>query len=256
MAFRLRKWYLDAIDPHGNTFIGYWASVEWGWLHLHYTASLQLTNGEVQSTSSFRRATEPVQQHRQTTWNTAEWQGTWNGDGDGFSAVLYQEPLGSVQWHCLLPHATVKLQRPSGELLGLGYVERLEMTVPPWKLPIDELRWGRWLSHEQSLVWIHWQSTTHPRQLAWRNGSPLPLHLVNDNQVLAGDIALDLNESIELRQGPLGRTVFHSGGWWRWLLPRRLQQLRETKRRAEGILHAPYGNTHTGWALHEVVNWQ
>lgn len=256
MAFRLRKWYLDAIDPQGNTFIGYWASVQWGWLPLQYSASIQLTNGTVRTSSSYRRVAEPVHDTSTVIWKTPTWQGEWTGAGAGTSATLFQEPLGTVDWHCLLPHATVKLKLPDGKLVGLGYVERLEMTVPPWKLPIDELRWGRWLSEQHSLVWIDWRSTTQPRQLAWWNGSPVPLNLVNDTLVQAGERMLKLSNPVEIRHGTLGQTVFHTGGWWRWLLPLRLRQLRETKCRATGILHEPSGVSHAGWAIHEVVHWQ
>ena len=40
---------------------------------------------------------------------------------------------------------------------GTGYAERLELSIRPWRLPIRELRWGRFVSEGASMAWIDWQ---------------------------------------------------------------------------------------------------
>ena len=52
---------------------------------------------------------------------------------------LFESADGIVDWTCEMPRARTRI----GEVCGDGYAEVLHMTVPPWKLPIDELRWGR-----------------------------------------------------------------------------------------------------------------
>ena len=56
-------------------------------------------------------------------------------------------------------------------LRGLGYAEHLSMTIPPWRLPIDTLRWGRFLSPERSVVWIDWQKEGDGRTWIFVDGT-------------------------------------------------------------------------------------
>ena len=65
---------------------------------------------------------------------------------------------------------------------GLGYAERLVLTIPPWKLPIETLRWGRFLSPSDWIVWIDWQGE-HPQTIVYRNGARVAVDELGDEQI-------------------------------------------------------------------------
>jgi|SRR5437588_3507654 len=78
---------------------------------------------------------------------------------------------GAIEWHCVHPRARTTVDLGDGVVIqGLGYVERLEMTVAPWNLPLEGLRWGRFLSDSGSVVWIDWQGE-YVRKIVLENGA-------------------------------------------------------------------------------------
>src|SRR2546423_3960326 len=78
-----------------------------------------------------------------------------------------------------------------GRLEGLGYAERLTMTIPPWRLPFEELRGGRFLSDGDALVWINWRGA-HTLNLSFPNGVCVEDALVKDSEGAAGETRLTL----------------------------------------------------------------
>ncbi len=66
---------------------------------------------------------------------------------------VFASDAGTVEWHCLMPRARVRI----GKRSGLRYAEHLNITVAPWKLPIRTLRWGRFATPSDWIVWIDWQ---------------------------------------------------------------------------------------------------
>jgi hypothetical protein len=54
---------------------------------------------------------------------------------------------------------------------GIGYVESLLLTIPPWKLPFNELKWGRHASDRHAAVWIEWTGA-HAARYVWFDGVP------------------------------------------------------------------------------------
>ena len=83
-----------------------------------------------------------------------------------------------VDWHCVLPRGPVS----AGAFNGLGYAEHLRLTIPPWRLPIRTLRWGRFLSPRNSLVWIDWQGGFTSRTL-FLNGRPAVAVALDDEAI-------------------------------------------------------------------------
>ena len=66
--------------------------------------------------------------------------------------MMYRESAGSIVWTCLQPGSRVNISLGDRQLAGLGYAECLSVTLPPWRLPLSELRWGRFVSAEHSLA--------------------------------------------------------------------------------------------------------
>lgn len=131
---------------------------------------------------------------------------------------------------------------PRGDIAGLGYVERLEMTLPPWQLPIEELRWGRFTAESADAAWIEWRGP-QPLRLAWRNGA----------EVDSVDVAFKGRST--LREGPLAKTVFSKVPVLRKSLPVAMLSVDETKWRSRATLQVPGADPVSGWAIHEVVKW-
>ena len=86
-----------------------------------------------------------------------------------------------VRWRCLQPRSRATVNLASGKVVkGLGFLERLDMTLAPWKLPIQELRWGRFLSDRESLVWIDWRGSQACR-IVLQNGILVQATSVGEN---------------------------------------------------------------------------
>ena len=141
-----------------------------------------------------------------------------------------------------------------GDRRGLGYVERLEMTIAPWELPLRTLRWGRFGSACDSVVWIDWRGEFR-RSLAYVNGRPARAKSVEDGCVEFEDGSrLVMGPPLVLRQGPLGATALsaipHLGS-----TPARVLRVTESKWRSPARFEPAGRSAVEGWAIHEKVEW-
>jgi hypothetical protein len=75
-----------------------------------------------------------------------------------------------IRWHCVCPNADATIRIGDDTVQGLGYAEHLTMTLKPWRLPFDELRWGRFLSAADTLIWIQWRGSMS-RTWIWVDGA-------------------------------------------------------------------------------------
>jgi hypothetical protein len=232
--FHLSKWYLDCVAEDGRVFVAYSARMRWHALTLNYASVLG-------GRSSLKRCRAPERSGEHVVWSAPELgvEGTWQAIEAPVSRTLYDTD-GTVEWNCCQPRAHAEV-RVGGECLrGMGYVERLTMTVPPWRLPIDELHWGRLLTTAGSLVWIDWRGP-HSRQVILRNGVEAEPELLE---------RLELDHGLVLREGALGKTALAIVPQVERLFPWRILHVQETKWRSRGWLDGV-----SGWAIHEVVRW-
>ena len=227
MRFTLRKWYLDCVTAAGEAVVLYQARLRWGPLALRYAS---LLGGR----TTLRATPEPSVEGDTVRWSAPRLAvtGTWRG----LAPERRENLVPGVEWRCVQPRARASLQIAGREVSGLGYVELLILTVPPWRLPIDELRWGRFCSEDRGAVWIEWRGA-HPLRVALIDGVPADFH--------AG--SLRLHDERVLRSGRIGETVIPR---LRRLFPARIARLSETKWVSRGELAGS-----EGWAIHEVVRW-
>ena len=229
--FRLSKWYLDCTDGDGHTVIAYRAELHWRAVHVHYAAV-------VGDSSSFRESPEPIQLGDTLRWQApaldleAEWQ--------AIDPPAECQLLGCIEWNCVMPRARACVRAGGRTIRGLGYAEHLTMTTPPWQLPLRELRWGRFLSEQDGLVWIECLGD-EPVMIALHNGVAV------EPERLWG---LGLEPGRVLREGVLGDGVLGTIPRLRKLLPVRMLDLHESKRLSRGTFDGA-----SGWAVHEVVLW-
>lgn len=260
-GFRLRKWYLDAVSSHGEVFVGYQARFEFRQLSVqHASFLLSPQRGSGRGASTWTRAPSPESGSSGIRWSVPRLgvRGTWTGNGASISRRLFHSNEGMVDWNCLLPAASVCLDFSDGQRLeGQGYAEVLEMTIPPWRLPIRELRWGRFLADDgrASAVWIDWRG---PRALSFAalNGAPCDAAEIGETRVVLGNphATVDMTDPRVLRDGPLARTALGRIPVLRKRLPVQILETRETKWLSRGVLLSD-GIRRAGWAVHEVVRW-
>jgi hypothetical protein len=255
---RLSKWYGDCVTSDGRAFIAYWARLRVGPLRIPYAAALE---------AGIRRTAEqrvtswpgpaPTATPATTRWSCPrlDFHATWVPDtAPAASHTLFASPAGTIVWRCVAPRAKVRVARSgNGALRGRGYLEHLVTTVPLHRLPMRELRWGRFVSAAHALSWIAWRGET-PRQWVFRDAALLPDARVGEAGIAFPGGALTFTNVAVIRNGPLISTALRDKTAWRLLVPWRMRGACETKWLARAILTD--GETrHDGWVIHEVVRW-
>jgi hypothetical protein len=259
-GFSLSKWYMDGVADDGGALVAYAAELGWGALRLSYASALHRpAGGEPRSWSSLRGSAPPSFDGTSLTWSSRPLglEGRWTSMAGPIEATVLDSADGSVTWRCHQPLARARVTLPDGSaLVGLGYTERLELTIAPWKMPIDELRWGRFTGEAGSLVWIDWRGP-YAKQLVYHDGRLVGPARVGDDAVEAedGSVRLAIDPGAVLREGALGRTALAVIPEVDRLFPARILATEERKWCARGALTTAAG-TITGQVIHEVVRWR
>jgi hypothetical protein len=258
--FHLSKWYLDCVSDDGQVFIGYVARLRWRRIVLHYTSTLRYPiGGESQVITSVRESTSPQVSHSTLVWASRSlgFNGVWTALARPLSRTLFAADSGSIDWHCVQPQSRATLDFGSaGKIEGLGYVEHIAMTVPPWRLPIDELRWGRFLSDRAALVWIDWRGT-RPLNLVFYNGRQVESASISEREVIidSQQVRLGFEQREVLREGPLIKTALAMIPGVQRLFPSRSLQTYECKWRSRTVLRQREKLIGAGWTIHEIVRF-
>jgi hypothetical protein len=253
VAFKLSKWYLDCVTDAGDVMIAYTGTVRWGVIHLHYSSLLESTAAGVTTRNSLREQDEPLVQDGVISWqsNAFGLDGQWQADSLALRETVYSSADGAIEWNCLMPQAKARLR----DRCGLGYAEHLTMTIPPWKLPLQTLRWGRFTSASDWIVWIDWQGE-FSRRIVYRNGNAAPPRVLEDDRIEFDDgCRLLMDRSLTIREGPLGTTALSAIPGIRKTFPARLLEIDERKWRSRARLEKPGTPAVEGWAIHERVTW-
>lgn len=254
--FHLRKWYLDAVSPEGRLAIAYAAWLRMGPFRWTYSAVLlrdeRFPSNAPETRAKFAEASEPEVSAHEVRWNSRSLaiSGTWHAIQQGPRLTLHP----GVVWNVLMPSASVRIETRGESWEGRGYVECIEMHLPPWRLPIDELRWGRWIGEQSSLVWIEWKGS-QTRRWMLRDAAPVHAFSLDDFAIRTSSDDLVLAPIATLREGQLGTSVLAAAPCLRRLSPARMLQAHETKWLSQGILRNQSAALDRGWAIHEVVRF-
>ena len=223
---------MDCVTDSGDAAILYCADFCWRGIHASYCSVLTVNELAAESHSSMTR-------YRLSSTD---------------DQILVEFPRLGVSGNCLQPRSSVYLRVGEREWTGLGYAECLTLTLPPWQLPMRQLRWGRFVSQQDSLAWVDWQGP-YSTSFAVCNSLPCQTLSVTDSEVVLRDLSLRMEESFPLRAGRLGSTILPGAPALARLLPRSLFNIEEQKWRSRGILNA-HGRSSNGWVIHEVVHWE
>lgn len=265
-TFHLTKWYLDAVGEDGRVLVGHYGLLSWkGMSFRHASVLLCDRAGHVTERWASHGTSPPLLEEGSVRWTSSRpaVNGVWTqaagfaGNADAGAFRLLETAEGTVDWNCLVPAARVRATLPDGSLLeGVGYAEKLELSIRPWRLPIQELRWGRFLSGGSSLVWIDWRGS-EPLSVALLDGRRAEVSSIDDTSVVLAEPRgrLDLLPSVVLRDGLLGGPVLGRVPGLSRTLPARMLRVHETRRIARGVLAFENGSRREGDALFEVVRW-
>ena len=258
--FSLDKWYLDAVSESGETFIGYRADLRWRRIGVSYAATLTGGAEPPRTRQTVRPGEEPDFSEGALAWEEPrlEASANWRGAARPIVRTLHESPEGGVLWSCLLPSADTEIRCGDATVRGLGYAERLTMTLPPWRLPIEALRWGRFLAGAHSVVWIDWRSKNRDDDRTWIfvDGAEVRGE-VSEETVLfeRGRVELPAAGRLVLRDGRLSRLLRNLPRSLRTCLPAGTLAMNETKWRTRGCLHLEGSASVAGWAIHEIIRW-
>jgi hypothetical protein len=258
--FSLSKWYLDCVTDEGEAIVGYSASLRWKALSLEYSSLLvRRATGEILTRSTLHGG-----RHPEITGDSVQWdcpslklKGVWRARQQPISRTIFGTSATPLNWLCLQPHAVAEISVGEvGAFRGFGYVDYLNLSALPWKLPLDELRWGRYLSETDSIIWMDFKGSS-PETIVYHNGILCEGARVMDREIeLCHDqLLLSFEETTVLREGVLGSTALSVIPGINTLLPSRMLNTEECKWRSRGYLRNSDSILSSGWTIHEVVRW-
>ena len=259
--FSLSKWYLDCVSDRGDVFIAYAALLGWGPLSVRYSSTLRHRDGEgTIEEASVRESSQPAMEGSTLRWSSRRLSasGIWEALEPPIERMLLQSSLGVVDWRCVQPRATADVSAGRWpRIQGLGYAEHLHLSLPPWRLPIRELRWGRFLSSDDSVIWIDWRGP-FPLSIVFHNGVPMERAVVTDSEILLNgrQERLALDSCTVLKRGPVVRTWLSLGRSMPKALAGRAADVEECKWRSRGILEKQGRVAGRGWVIHEIVRFR
>ena len=255
-TFLLTRWYLDCVADNGDSVILYAADLRSNKLSFRYGSLLTVFDGRVGSVTSLHGVPLPTPNGQQISVHLPglDIEGLWEGLRPSVSRTVFRNPQGTVQWNCIQPMAQVDLQfRRKTRVVGLGYAEYLTVSVVPWELRLTELTWGRYLSQEDSIVWIDWQGGEQLRSVI-HNGEEYGASSISDSEIVfaGGEKRLLLDRGLVLRQGLLSDTLFPGISHLAAVMPIGMMSLQQCQWRSRGRFRN--GTTETsGWSIHEAV---
>ncbi len=255
IGFQLRKWYLDCVTDNGDAAIAYFADTSWHGVRLVYSSLLTSQARKLTQRTAIggRPSIATEADSMEVRIPRLKVEGQWLRRAPTFEKTVFHSKEGTVHWQCLQPKSEARVQIGADRIEGLGYAECLTLTIPPWKLPLQTLRWGRFVSRGESLVWIDWAGP-YSMRLVLRDGVPVD-GTASDSGVASSEFALDLDRETELRSGQLQNTVLPYATILNKVFPSSLFAVEETKWLSRGVLHARDKRAE-GWAIHEVVRWK
>jgi hypothetical protein len=187
--------------------------------------------------------------------------------------VLLRRSGNYLAWNVPLPAAAadgvIRSGRQEWRVSGVGYQDIVEMTLPPWRLPIAELNWGRAHCGRYTVVFDRVKLT---------DGTTLQYVMLSGESTDAGMVASE-TFTIETDEGDQKTTLRHdsfalhlslrhilaegeiaSGEQIRYRLLRKFLAKAsgnpiEKKMVSEAALRLGE-HTYGGWAIHERVSWR
>jgi hypothetical protein len=158
-------------------------------------------------------------------------------------------------WNCHHPKALAEILYNGHSFKGFGYAETLSLPIKPWDLPIDELRWGRFLSGDYTVIWISWKGKNSVNKIFFNNAEFNDAIFGNDNIIFGGGIYnLKFSEIFIIRKGKLSN-LFSKINLLKLIFNQRILNTMEIKYKAKTIFSKDSVVLSNDWSLFEIVTW-
>lgn len=253
--FSLTKWYLDVVAQDGSVAISYWADIRWKSVrHSFCGLLLRPADGDASPWRFIaRRVAPPRRDALGVRWeaNPLELSAEFARREPSFDHRLLENTEGTIDWHCEVPRADVRIRIGNTVLEGTGYAERLELTLLPWRIPADDIRWGRFLAADTSIVWIDWRGS-HPLHLIFHNGRLIPATAISEQGIqLEHGRQLVLTGARVINADALGGLLAPLNVLRPMVEP--IARVHQTRWLSRGTMTGETTGARCGWALHELV---
>jgi hypothetical protein len=158
-------------------------------------------------------------------------------------------------WNCHHPKALAEVIYNGNIYKGFGYAETLFLPIKPWNLPIDELRWGRFLSDSHTLIWINWKGK-YPINKIFFNSIEYNDAIFKNDIILFNDgiYQLKFSEIQLIRKSKLSG-LFSKMKLLKIFFNHRILNSVEIKYKARTSLNKNSFVLSNGWSLFEIVTW-
>jgi hypothetical protein len=175
---------------------------------------------------------------------------------DPINRSLYKDNGNNeLIWNCHHPKALAEIIYNGSIYKGFGYAETLFSPIEPWNLPIDELRWGRFLSDSYTLIWINWKGK-YPVNKIFFNSIEYNDAIFENDIIVFGDGIYQLKflEIQLIRNGKLSR-LFSKMKLLKIFFNRKILNSVEIKYKARTSLSKNSIVLSNDWSLYEIVTW-
>jgi hypothetical protein len=258
MNYFIEKLYLDCIDDSGNCFIIYRAKLEFSFLSVYYSGLIfSDPQGFTIEKSVTGKSERPVvSDSLHLIQKTLKIDGIWKRSDTPFSISLFKDNRNNeLIWNCHHPKSLTEINYNGQVYKGFGYAETLSLPIKPWNLPIDELKWGRFLSDTCTVIWINWKGK-FPVNRIFLNGIEYNDATYKDDIIsfCDGIYQLRFSEVLIIRKGKL-LNLFSGISWLKFLFGRRILETMEIKYKARTIFSKNSVALLKGWSLYEIVTW-
>jgi len=261
--FHLSKWFLDFVSDNGDAMIFYSANLTWHSWVASYTSWLRYNPfSGLTVKSRFRNVQIPQQKENLIIWKDVRFgvSGKWESLAEVIKARIVDTEEGFLDWICFQPASRVALKINNQVLAGSGYAEQLILTIPPWKIAMDELRWGRFGSEQDTMVWIELRAKSDLQWL-WLNGAKMENCIIKDDHIDLPDknLVLKLDRGVELESekkiySVVEKLVRYIPGISK-VMPVRFLMADEVKWFSKGEIQIKCNTIARGVAIHERINF-
>ncbi|MBL0358114.1 MAG: hypothetical protein IPP72_15160 [Chitinophagaceae bacterium] len=257
-SFLLDKTYLDCIDEAGNCFILYTATLKFLFFNIRYSAFIfSDQNNKVTERSSFTNSSI-IDNNSVLSFSNKNIgiSGNWQSSQYPVTSLLYSKSNGIVNWNCHHPLAECTVNYKGRTFHGLGYAENILLTIKPWQLPIDELRWGRFLAPGIAITWIQWVGK-NPVNKIYLNGKEWndPQYSFEAITFNKGKNKLVFSNSSSVRQLKFANH-FSKAPFLKLFIPKGILNSVESKYKAATLFTDVSGAIHHGWSIFEIIQWE
>ncbi len=263
-GFRLSKWYLDCVNENGLVFIGYAAKLWWKGLSVPYNSKLiSLPDGSVSREARFKNLSDPDYDDDEIRWRDSKLKlnGIWKRVRAPLYARLFDSEDGYLDWYCYHPVSQVEIfLEDYNHIKGFGYSEQLVITVEPWKIPMDQLRWGRYISQNDSLVWVGINAES-PKVWVWLNGKQMEDAQISDDLITVPvegiELQMDRGRILENEKKILQivKAILLWLPGFNKVMTKSFLNADEIKWLSKGKLKKYGKRISNGWVIHELVDF-